>query len=329
MAEVSEAQKRQSARTAAAAVAVVAILSLAFIGLVAFLDRVADQTETGNASIATASSTDPFYVLLIGSDSRKGTALYTGNKSDHAQVDQHSDVMTLMRVDPGTYLITLVSIPRDTVLEGSSSRINDALLDNDPQKVVEEAEKLTGVEIPYYMMTTFTSFEALIDAMGGIMVDVPKDIKVPDPMTAEDVALKAGDDQYLDGSEALVLARARKEYGDNQEALRQINVRNLEIAMIQKVLDLDSEKTANGVLVDLEENTSTNLDMAAVGYLMIDFITHKEEVVIYSCTGPYRGSENADGLWVVEEDAEAWAELMDVVDAGGDPAGIVELPSHS
>lgn len=329
MAEVSEAQKRQSVRTAAAAVAVVAILSLAFIGLVAFLDRVADQTETGNASIATASSTDPFYVLLIGSDSRKGTALYTGNKSDHAQVDQHSDVMTLMRVDPGTYLITLVSIPRDTVLEGSSSRINDALLDNDPQKVVEEAEKLTGVEIPYYMMTTFTSFEALIDAMGGIMVDVPKDIKVPDPMTAEDVALKAGDDQYLDGSEALVLARARKEYGDNQEALRQINVRNLEIAMIQKVLDLDSEKTANGVLVDLEENTSTNLDMASVGYLMIDFITHKEEVIIYSCTGPYRGAENADGLWVVKEDAEAWAELMDVVDVGGDPTGIVKLPSHS
>ena len=51
------------------------------------------------------------------------------------------------------------------------------------------------------------------------MVDVPKDIKVPDPMTAEDVTVKAGEDRYLDGSEALVLARARKEYGDNQEAL--------------------------------------------------------------------------------------------------------------
>nr|WP_280527523.1 LCP family protein [Eggerthella guodeyinii] len=135
--------------------------------------------------------------------------------------------------------------------------MNDALLDNDPQKVVDEAEKLTGVEIPCYMMITFASFEALIDAMGGIVVDVPKDIKVPDPMTAEDVTVKAGDDQYLDGSEALVLARARKEYDDNQEALRQINVRNLEIAMLQKVLDLDSEKAANVVLVDLEENTST------------------------------------------------------------------------
>ena len=166
MAEVSEAQKRQSTRTAAVTVAVVVVLSLVFVGLVAFLDGVADQAEIGNASIASVSSTDPFYVLLIGSDSRKGTALYTGNKADHAQLDQHSDIMTLMRVDPETYLITLVSIPRDTVLEGSSSRINDALLDNDPQKVVDEAEKLTGVEIPYYMMTTFTSFEALIRCNG-------------------------------------------------------------------------------------------------------------------------------------------------------------------
>lgn len=329
MAEISEAAKKQSKRTAAAAVAVVAVLSLAFIGLVSFLDGTADRVEEGSVSIESASSTSPFYVLLIGSDSRKGTALYTGNKTDHAQVDQHSDVMTLMRVDPETYTITLASIPRDTVLQGSSSKINDALLDNDPEEVVAVAEQLTGVEIDFYMMTTFTSFEALIDALGGVTVDVPKDVKVPDPMTADSISLKAGASQLLDGSEALVLARARKEYGDNQEALRQINVRNLEMAMIQKVLSLDSEKSANAVLVDLEENTETNLNMASIGYLVVDFITHREDVTVYSATGPYAGSENADGLWVVREDPETWAELMAVVDAGDDPEGIVRLPSHS
>ncbi len=116
MAEISEAHKKQSRRTAAAAVAVVAVLSLAFIGLVEFLDGAARQAEEGKVSLEEVSSTEPFYTLLIGSDSRKGTALYTGKKTDHAQVDQHADVMTLMRVDPATYTITLVSIPRDTVL---------------------------------------------------------------------------------------------------------------------------------------------------------------------------------------------------------------------
>lgn len=329
MAEISEAHKRQSRRTAAAAVAVVAVLSLAFIGLVMFLDNTASQAHESKVSIEEVASAEPFYTLLIGSDSRKGTALYTGKKTDHAQVDQHADIMTLMRVDPATYTITLVSIPRDTVLRGTSWKVNDSLLDNDPEEVVKTAERLTGVEIDYYMMTTFTSFEALVNALGGVTVDVPKSVKVPDPMTTENVELKAGKSQELDGSEALVLARARKEYGEHQEALRQINVRNIETAMIQKVLSLDSEKSANAVLVDLEEYTTTNLDLPAVGYLVVDFVTHREDVTIYSTTGPYAGGENADGLWVVEEDPLAWAELMAVVDAGEDPEGIVELPSHS
>ncbi|WP_101722939.1 LCP family protein [Eggerthella timonensis] len=329
MAEISEAHKKQSRRTAAAAVAVVAVLSLAFIGLVEFLDGTARQAKEGKVSLEEVSSTEPFYTLLIGSDSRKGTALYTGKKTDHAQVDQHADVMTLMRVDPATYTITLVSIPRDTVLRGTSWKVNDSLLDGDPEETVATAERLTGVEIDYYMMTTFTSFEALVNALGGVTVDVPKDVKVPDPMTADNVELQAGSAQELDGSEALVLARARKEYGEHQEALRQINVRNIETAMIQKVLSLDSEKSANAVLLDLEEYTTTNLDMASIGYLVVDFVAHREEVTIYSTTGPYVGGENAEGLWVVEEDPLAWAELMAVVDAGEDPEGIVKLPNHS
>lgn len=329
MAEITEAHKRQSRRTAAAAVGVVAVLSLAFIGLIVFLDGTARQVESEKVSFDVVSSSEPFYTLLIGSDSRKGTALYTGKATDHAQVDQHSDIMTLMRVDPATYTITLVSIPRDTVLQGTSLKVNDSLLEGDPEKVVATAERLTGVRIDYYMMTTFTSFEALVNALGGVTVDVPKDVKVPDPMTTENVELKAGASQELDGSEALVLARARKEYGEHQEALRQINVRNIETAMIQKVLSLDSEKSANAVLIDLEEYTTTNLDMASIGYLVVDFIAHREDVTIYSTTGPYVGGENADGLWMVEEDPLAWAELMAVVDAGEDPEGIVKLPKHS
>lgn len=329
MSEVSEATRKQSIRTAVAAVAVVAVLSLAFIGLVSFLDGIAEHAQGDDAPIGAITSEEPFYVLLIGSDSRKGTALYTGKRNEHAQLDQHSDIMTLMRVDPGTYTITLVTIPRDTQLQGTSGKINDSLLSNDPEETVAAAEKLTGVQIDSYMMTTFTSFQALIDGMGGITVDVPQDIKVPDPLSAEEVTVKAGEDKTLTGSEALVLARARKEYGANQDALRQVNVRNLEVAMIQKVLDLDSEKKANSVLIDLEENTSTNLDMASIGYLVVDFIAHKEEVTVYSSTGPYEGGENADGLWVVKEDPNTWRDLMEVVDAGGDPSSVVEPPRFS
>lgn len=328
MTKALDTQKKRSEKMAAVAVAAVAAFSLAFIGLIVVLEDMANRSANERAYVAEASSVEPFYVLLIGSDSRKETALYTGKKTEHAQVDQHSDVMTLMRVDPETYTITLVSVPRDTVLKGSNTKMNNALLGNDPEDVVEIVEFLTGVDIPYYMMTTFTSFHVLIDAMGGVTVDVPKSIKVSDPMTAEDVKLSAGKSQHLGGAEALVLARARKEYVIDQDALRQMNVRNIEVAILQKALSANGEERINDLLADLAENTTTNLDMAEVGYLAADFIANRDLVNVYSCTGPWRGGENADGLWVIEEDPETWAELMAVVDAGADPAGIVEEPKH-
>lgn len=328
MTDTIDIQKKRSEKMAAVAVAMVAAFSLAFIGLIVVLEDAANRSVNGRTYVAEATSAEPFYVLLIGSDSRKETALYTGKKTEHAQVDQHSDVMTLMRVDPETYTVTLASVPRDTVLKGSSTKINNALLDNNPEEVVEAVESLTGVDIPYYMMATFTSFQVFIDAIGGVTVDVPKDVKVPDSMTAEDVKLSAGKSQHLDGSEALVLARARKEYVVDQDALRQANVRNLEVAILQKALSVSDEEGVNDLLADLAENVVTNLDISEVGYLVADFITNRDLVTIYSCTGPWRGGENMDGLWVVEEDPETWAELMAVVDAGGSPVGIVEEPKH-
>lgn len=315
----------RSRKAAAMAVTAVVVFSIAFIGLVTLLDNVAVEAQDSNVVISDASPVEPFYVLLIGSDSRKGTALYTGKKSDHAQVDQHSDIMTLVRVDPLEYTITLVSIPRDTVLGGTGMKVNDALLGGDPTKVVAVSEELTGVSIDYYFMTDFTSFEQLINAINGVIVNVPRDIMVPDPMTVEEVQLVAGENQHLNGSEALVLARARKEYGENQEALRQNNVRNIELAIIEKVLSFDN-KQANKALLVLGETTVTNIDIGMVSHLLIDFSLHKDEVVIYSSTGPYLGGVNEDGLWVVEEDPIAWADLMAVVDAGGDPVSVIAPP---
>lgn len=119
-------------------------------------------------AVAPLSTTQPFYVLLIGSDSRKGTALYTGSTKDHAQVDQHSDIMTLVRVDPTKHQLTLVTVPRDTVLNGTTRKINDSLISGNPEETVGDVEKLTGVHIDYYMMTTFASYETIVDSWAGL-----------------------------------------------------------------------------------------------------------------------------------------------------------------
>lgn len=326
--ETSVDRERQQRNNAVFAVTGVVIFAVLFMGLLYILNSLPVGRDGDDIEVATSlESEDPFYVLLIGSDSRKGTALYTGKSNEHAQVNQHSDIMTLMRIDPLTYTITFVTIPRDTVMPNGTAKINDALLDNDPTKVVAAAEQLTGVEIDSYMMVTFTTFADLIDALGGIDVDVPKKITVPDPATASNLTVNAGENKHLNGAQALVLARARKDYESDQDALRQMNVRAIEEAMVRKVLAYDGSLDIDWLLEIVEKEVATDMDLPVAGLMIVDFVQHADEVTFYSCTGPYEGTtRESDDLWVVGDDAETWAKLMAAVDAGENPSDIVELP---
>ena len=288
---------------------------------------VSSATQHGNQDRSKLSDTEPFYVLLIGSDSRKGTALYTGRSSEHAQVDQHSDIMTLVRVDPVEYKITLVTIPRDTKMPGGDGKINDALLDNDPDKVVSAVENLLNVSISGYLMTDFASFPKFIDELGGLTLDVPKAITVSNPATGEDIKVKAGKNQTLNGDQVLALARARKQYDTSQDAYRQVNVRNIEKAIINKVLAMDSTDSIRATIGYLRESCSSDIDYNSLAPIVMGFVENRDRITLYSCTGPYKGANReSDGLWVCYEDTDAWAKVMQAVDAGEDPSTVVEAP---
>ena len=329
MAKPNSKSRRRAKIAAALTVTFIALFAFAFLGVVIMLSNYADSLAAeDDIAIGSEAPSNPFYVLLIGSDSRKGTAIYTGKENEHAQVDQHSDVMTLMRVDPKNHVVTLVSVPRDTVIEGQNDKINNALRSNNPEDVVKAVGDLTGVYADYYMMTSFISFENLINALGGIDIRVPKTVSVSDPATGKNVTVKAGKNRHLNGSEALVLARARKEYSHDEDALRQMNVRSIERAMIEKVLKGREEIDIEHVLTALQDDTKTNLDLSSVGLLLTQFVEHADEVVIYDCTGPHEGSNREeDGVWVVSSDGDTWRRLMEVVSEGKDPSGIVATPS--
>lgn len=323
------AKSQKKASVAALLTAIfVALFAAAFIGVVVMLNVYADSLEVEQEiEVGTVKPEEPLYVLLIGSDSRKGTAQYTGKATEHAQVDQHADVITLMRIDPRSYLVTLISVPRDTAIEGQATRINDALLENDPNAVVQAVGDLTGVYADCYMMTSFISFENLVNALGGIEVAVPQTIELADPATGKNVKVQAGKKRRLNGAEALVLARKRSDYGENQEALRQVNVRNIERALINKVLSMDGSFDVEHVLAALDDDTKTNADLSTMGLLMVDFVAHADEVRIYDCTGPYVGDERqSDGLWVVPQDKATWERIIAAADAGEDPSDIVSAP---
>lgn len=285
------------------------------------------QVQHQNHKLFAPTTDQPFYVLLIGSDSRKGTALYTGRAADHAQVDQHSDIMTLVRVDCGTDTITLLTIPRDTRMPNSTGKINDSLLNNDPNEVVSATEQLLGITISGYILTDFQTFPKLIDDLGGVTVDVYRDITVSNPSTGDNIKITAGKGKTLTGDEALALARARKQYSGEQDVYRQLNVRNLEIAIIKKVAEMDDVDSIRAAITYLRDDCSSNIDYAALASVVFSFAMNRDQITIYSSTGPYRGDyRDSDNIWICYDDPDTWTKLIAVVDAGLDPSTVLASP---
>lgn len=309
----------QSRKIAVKVVAVIVAFTLAVVGLIAALEGVAKDMEQGDGSVGWIPSYEPFYMLLIGDDSRKGTAFYTGKADDQAQ---HADIATLVRVDPRTYTITLITVPRDTSVDGA--RIADTLASGDPYDTIRAVEVLTGVDINYYMMTTFIEFHDLIENLNGVVVSVPKTVSEEDPGTAKKVQTKAGVGQTLNGQQALVLSRTLKGYDAPQDAYRQVNVRNIEIAMINRVLQEDFDIAE--LLAEMENLVETNMSFGLMNFMIVDFVAHKDEVIFRVCTGPYEGEKNDKGIWVIEADTLTWQELIRAVENDENPQDIVPSP---
>jgi len=144
--------------------------------------------------------------LLIGADKRPGEDGF------------NADSLIVASVDPDTNLISMLSIPRDTrvTLKGSTGfvKINSVPMLRGIPELKEQVSDLTGITLDGYVLTNFQGFKDIIDTLGGITIDVEKDMKFETGDKVDGyINLKAGE-QLLDGSKALQYAR----YRDNTSA---------------------------------------------------------------------------------------------------------------
>lgn len=282
--------------------------------------------DTGsNIDLDVSDKPSPKYVLLIGNDSRTDTIEI--NKPEYSDGTGRSDTIMLARIDPETYQVTLVTVPRDTqaTYDGQMVKINETYRWGGPEELIKQVELLTGVKADYYLDMGFGDFEEFIDQIGGVHANVPVNMSLQDIVGGEKISLSAGD-QDLDGAEALVLARTRKVYADEvMEGSRQIQNRQIVEVAINKALD-DPLNTAMYAAA-LSENVETNFPLTELADLITDFVENKDKVKILSGTGPYEGDfvAEAGGLWLATRDEATWQKLMKVVDSGGDPTTVIPL----
>jgi LCP family protein required for cell wall assembly len=110
-------------------------------------------------------------ILVLGTDNAP-TAARSG--------DNHSDSIMLVRADPSRHRIAYLSIPRDIVVPipgVGSAKINFAMQSGGIPLAIRTVRDLTGLPINHVIEVNFASFKGLIDALGGITVDVPDAVR--------------------------------------------------------------------------------------------------------------------------------------------------------
>lgn len=181
----------------------------------------------------------------------------------HALVDSFdglSDTMLLLRFDPEKKNLAVLSIPRDTqvYLEGYGLRkINEANSHGGPALAAQTVSRLLGeITIDRYVRVNVQGVEKLIDALGGVTVYVPKDMKYQDDSQHLYINLKQGR-QHLDGTEAVQFLRFRYDaYGDIGRVQRQ---QMLMRAMVEQALNPQVLLKIPDILAILQSHLDTNL----------------------------------------------------------------------
>ncbi|MGM3308335.1 LCP family protein [Anabaena sp. WFMT] len=185
--------------------------------------------------------------------------------------DGLADVMLLLKFDPESKKIVMLSVPRDTRTEVEGygvKKINAANVDGGPALTAKTVSNLLGgVGIDRYVRINVLGVGKLIDALGGVTVYVPKDMKYQDDSQHLYINLKAGK-QHLDGNQALQLLRFRHdELGDIGRIQRQQMVLR---ALIEQTLNPTTLTQLPQILNVVKDNIDTNLTIeelvALVGF---------------------------------------------------------------
>ncbi len=194
---------------------------LSFSSGVSTANKALDQ----NAKLALAAQSGllishPTTILMLGTDNSQ-----IGGRAG----DRHSDSILLLRTDPSHHRLYYLSIPRDieVPIPGfGTQKINAAFQNGGPALSIKTIRSFTGISVNHVVVVNFADFKVLIDALGGIDVNVPKPIRsnrfdCPYPTQARCSAWQGWrfhkGPQHMSGERALIYSRIRENMLDPSE----------------------------------------------------------------------------------------------------------------
>lgn len=238
-------------------------------------------------------------ILILGLDSRPGEGMVV-----------RSDTIILATVDPDQPYVGMLSIPRDLWVEVpgyGANRINSAHIMGENEYegggldlAVQTIEQNFRVPVHRTVRLNFEAFVAIVDAAGGVTIDVPEsfiDYEYPTPDYGTMVVEFEAGEQHMDGERALQYARIRHGSSDFARAARQQQVIS---ALVRQLVAPRNWWRLPAVYLAFQQNVETDLtliDAVLLGPAMLwvgpDGIDRQ---VISQAMAPSTNIEGADVL---------------------------------
>lgn len=195
----------------------------------------------------------PFTILLLGNDIRKG------------EENARADSIIVARIDPENDKVWLLSIPRDTRVEipgYGTDKINAAHFHGGPKLMIRTVENLLGLPINHYMDINFRGFVQAVDSLGGVWVDVPTEIddEKADSGSPDRISHIDAGYQLLNGEAALTFVRSR-DYVD-ADFTRMKNQQAFFRAVADQATKLDNVFKIPGMVKDVSQYMSSDMTVA-------------------------------------------------------------------
>lgn len=275
----------------------------------------------------------PLNIALIGTDERNGI---NGDIGGRVADGMRGDTTMVLHISADRTRVEVVSIPRDsrvrisdcqmydgTTVKGWIGKFNIALNNGGKNGnrgeaaacVMRTITDLTGVDFNgHFMMVDFAGFQNMVDALGGIPMCIPQDMRAPKAK----LDLKAGP-QVLDGETALAFARARTGTGvgdgtdlmrieRQQELLTNTARKALGMNLLTDVPALTQFVRSAAESLTLDPDLASVANIVGLAYSLRDFDV--ENLTFATVPWKYASDGSGDVLWQEVEARAMWESIV-------------------
>lgn len=269
------------------------------------------HVEVGDLSITPGLSDDWLNILLLGSDARGNTKFL------------RTDTMIIMSVNATTSQVKLTSVMRDIWIElpeYGHQKLNAACVYGGPELTMRMINEYFGMNIQYYALVNMKCLVSIVDALGGLKLDVSRaESRAISRLSAEDAlspngeskfatSVPAGNQVLLNGKQVLAYSRIRKSDSDYARTSRQRTV----LVALAKRLQQENLLSLAGIVTNLLQYVTTNMGFdqilsIAKTCMAVDLENLNEFRL--PADGTYTDGM-AHGVWCIEPDFEENTRLL-------------------